>query len=357
MPHEHVATGGCEPGSRGGALARLRGSRWPIFDAHLHAVSFLQESPGLEALLGHMDRANVEKAVVTGLGVAKSWDDWDREAPDYYLASDSRCYHYADTDGILADLFLRLPPEGRARLHPLLCGFNPVDRFAVRHVERLFDRHPGLWCGIGELLLRHDDLTGLTPGETARANHRALFPVYEFAADRDLPVLVHHNVTAVSKSDHPVYLPELEEAVREFPRTHFVFAHCGMSRRVNVPFYPQMVRRLLEQYPNLTVDFSWIIFDVAICPGGVPEPGWVELAERFSERIVLGSDLVAKFERLGPELQRYDVFLERLSDTARENLCRLTAERVYGRRDTGAGRGAHVPPWPPPGWTGTDGRG
>ena len=61
--------------------------------------------------------------------------------------------------------------------------------------------------------------------------------------------------------------------MRDFPRTRFVFAHCGMSRRVNVPFYHQMVERLLEQYPNLCVDYSWIIFDVAICPDGQPERG------------------------------------------------------------------------------------
>jgi predicted TIM-barrel fold metal-dependent hydrolase len=102
--------------------------------------------------------------------------------------------------------------------------------------------------------------------------------------------LVHQNVTAVSKSDHPVYLYEMEEALREFPRTRFILAHCGMSRRVDVPFYHQMVERLLEQYPLLCVDYSWIIYDVAICPGGHPSEDWLELTERFSTRICLGSD-------------------------------------------------------------------
>jgi hypothetical protein len=40
--------------------------------------------------------------------------------------------------------------------------------------------------------------------------------------------------------------------------------------------------------------------------------------------------LVTRFERLGPELQRYDVFLDQLSETARANLCRNTAEKLYG---------------------------
>jgi hypothetical protein len=103
-----------------------------------------------------------------------------------------------------------------------------------------------------------------------------------------------------------------------------------MSRRVNVPFYYQMIDRLLAQYPNLVVDYSWIIYDVLICPEGVPSPEWLALTEKYSARICLGSDLVTRFERLGPELQRYDVFLDQLSDDARADLCWRTAERVYG---------------------------
>jgi len=33
---------------------------------------------------------------------------------------------------------------------------------------------------------------------------------------------------------------------------------------------------------------------------------------------------------MGPELQRYDVFLDQLSETARTNLCWNTAEALYG---------------------------
>jgi hypothetical protein len=99
---------------------------------------------------------------------------------------------------------------------------------------------------------------------------------------------------------------------------------------VNVPFYHRMVERLLAQYPQLVVDYSWIIFDVSICPNGVPDPDWIALTEKYSDRICLGSDLVTRFERLGPELQRYDVFLDDLSEKARENVCWKTAERVYG---------------------------
>lgn len=336
MPNDTLATWARDP-ARKGSLGPLSGSKYPLIDAHLHVVNFVQETPGGEDLIRAMDRAGIGKSVIFGLPVAKVWPEWDREAPDYYLASDSRCYYYGYTDVLVAELVRSLPVEQRSRLYPLLCGFNPTDRFALRDVQRVYDQYPDVWAGIGEVLLRHDDLTALTYGEPPRANHRALWPVYEFATERDLPVLLHQNVTAVSKSDHPVYLYELEEALRDFPRTRFVLAHCGISRRVNVPFYHQMIERLLAQYPLLVVDYSWIIFDVVICPDGKPQPQWLELTERYSDRICLGSDLVTRFERLGPELQRYDVFLDELSEQARANVCWCTAERTYGKR---AGDGA-----------------
>jgi hypothetical protein len=346
MPHEQIPTWARDPRARG-SLTPLKGSKYTMVDAHLHVVNFIQETPGGEALIHYMDQSNIGKSVIFGLPVSKQWTSWDREAPDYYLANDGPCYYYGYTDVIVAEMVRALPAAQQARLYPMICGFNPTDRYALRHVERLYAQYPDVWSGIGELLLRHDDLTAFTFGETARANHPALYPIYDFAADHDLPVLLHQNVTSVTKSDHPVYLWELEEAVSEFPQTRFVFAHCGMSRRVDVPLYHQMVERLLAQYPNLYVDYSWIVYDVVICPQGQPSPDWLALTERYSDRICLGSDLVTRFERLGPELQRYDVFLDQLCETARANVCWHTAERLYGRNKgkIKGGTARAIPQW------------
>lgn len=346
MPHEQIPTWTRTAGTPG-SLMPLRGSKYPLIDAHLHVVNFTQETPGGEALIYQMDQANVSKAVIFGLPVSKLWAAGEREAPDYYLANDAPCYYYAYTDVIVAEMVRSLPKPGQDRLYPMICGFNPVDRYALRHIERVYAQYPEVWSGIGEILLRHDDLTAFTYGETARANHPALWPVYGFAAEHDLPVLLHQNITSVTKNDHPVYLWELEEAVSEFPRTRFIFAHCGMSRRVNVPFYYQMVERLLAQYPNLYVDYSWIIYDVVICPDGKPDPAWLALTEKYSSHICLGSDLVTKFERLGPELQRYDVFLDQLSENARADLCWRTAETLYGGNK---GKGTAKPVITVPDW-------
>ena len=185
MPNEQIPTWKRDP-SKPGSLAPLRGSKYSMVDAHLHVVNFIQESPGGEALIDAMDRANVKKAAIFGLPVAKMWAEFDREPPNYYLANDARCYYYSYTDVIVAEMVRTLPKEQQQRLYPLICGFNPVDKFALRDVERMYAQYPDVWSGIGEILLRHDDLTAFTYGDAARANHKALWPIYQFASDRSI---------------------------------------------------------------------------------------------------------------------------------------------------------------------------
>ena len=78
--------------------------------------------------------------------------------------------------------------------------------------EHILEWYPDFWEGIGEILTRHDDLTALTYGEQARANHIALDPVYIFAAEHDLPVWVHSDISSVWIQE-PIYLYEMEEVV------------------------------------------------------------------------------------------------------------------------------------------------
>lgn len=158
--------------------------KYPTIDAHLHVVDFLQESDGLKALLERMDEAKVEKAVIFGVPVTKEWSEWEPEGPNYYLSDNARCYYYALTDTLVAERYLALSKMERARFIPLLCGFNPVDKYAVKHVQRTLKLYPGVFRGIGELLLRHDDLTNLLYGQPPRADHPALETVYKLAGER-----------------------------------------------------------------------------------------------------------------------------------------------------------------------------
>ncbi|MBL9174550.1 MAG: amidohydrolase family protein [Verrucomicrobiales bacterium] len=302
--------------------------RRPLIDAHVHLVDFLQGSDGLRALLGRMDDAGVEKAVAFGMPVIKKWNAFDPVEPRYYLDDNARCYYYSYTDQLVASAWESLDPMERSRFALLACGFNPTDRHAVRHLERVVgDRE--CWRGVGEVLLRHDDLTNLTLEETARANHPALQPVYGFCADRGLPILLHQNSTSVGRHDQYVYLHELEEVLDRHRELTVVWGHCGFSRRVGHDRYHEMMDRMLRTHSRLHADLSWVGFDEVICPGGVADPNWLELVRNHPDRFLLGSDLVGHFTELGPTLRRFDPFLEALGDPVADGVARGNALRLF----------------------------
>jgi hypothetical protein len=300
----------------------------PMVDAHLHAVDFLQNSEGLPRLLARMDAANVLKSVIFGLPVVKKWDACEPDRPLYYLDDDARCYYFTSTDELLAREYEALPPVGRERLAPMLCGFNPSDRNAVFQVESQLAAR-GFWKGIGEILCRHDDLTAQTLDETSRMDHPALFPVYDLAGSRGLPVLLHQNSTSVGIHERFEYLDEVKRPLSEFPGTTFVWAHCGISRRVAHKFYHKMVDELLREYANLLVDVSWVVYDQTVCSTKVPKKAWLDLMERYPGRFMVGSDLCGHFDLLGRTMARYDVLLESLSVEAGESISRGNAERIW----------------------------
>ena len=291
--------------------------RYQLADCHFHFVDFLQHTDGLDAMIAAMDRTGVQDIMVSGMPLVKIWATSEPIPPKYYLEDDGRCYWYSATDIEVAREVLKASPKERPRLHPFICGFNGTDRNAVEHVQRMLDWYPGLWQGVGEVMTRHDDLTALTYGETAHADSIALDPVYDLAAANDLPVSVHSNVSSVWKRE-PIYLPEIENAVRRHPKTRFIWCHAGISRRVDVPTIVPQIERLLNTYPNLWIDLSWVVYDQYLVKDGKASADWVALIENHPTRFMIGSDVVGHFDAYSPTLQRYYVLLDALKpDTAK----------------------------------------
>ncbi|MGR6498217.1 amidohydrolase family protein [Pseudomonas fulva] len=292
-------------------------------DAHLHYVDFFQESEGMPALLKAMDAAGIDQSMISGIPVAKKWHEDEPKRPRYYAGDDADAYWYSATDTYVAAALQPLSDEQRKRFHPFLTGFNPVDKNAVSHIERMLDLYPGLWQGIGEVFTRHDDLTALTSGETPRANNEAMTRVYHLAAERDLPVLLHSNITS-KRERNPLYLAEIEEPLRNHPHTRFIWAHAGSSMEIHrhqtqMDFLLPVLTRLIEDYPNLYVDLSWsVLKPYLLDEQDVPRKAWLALVERYPTRFMLGSDVVGRFDSLGEEMGSFRPFLDALpEDVAR----------------------------------------
>ncbi|QDE93947.1 5-oxo-L-prolinase [Myxococcus xanthus] len=310
--------------------------RYVIADAHMHYVDFLQQTDGLQVILEAMDEAGVDHSMISGMSLVKKWDATRPIKPSYYLNDDSRAYWYGLTDEIVARALLKLDEKDRRRFHPFITGVNPTDRNAVDHVQRMLEWHPDLWEGIGELFGHHDDLSALTYGETARPNHVALDSIYELAAQKDLPVALHTNITAVGLPNTTIFLDEVTDAVSRHPNTRFIWCHAGISRRIQITNYPATVAAFLEKHPNVWVDLSWVVYPDYVAPNGKPDPAWLALVERFPTRFMIGSDTVGHFQNHVATVQQYYPFLDALKpETARrvahDNFLAILPARVRER--------------------------
>lgn len=295
-------------------------------DAQLHYVNFVQETDGMDALFRALDEGNIHDVAIMGLGVAKKWEESAPKAPRYYMGDEAPVYYYSATDALLADAILELPAAQQARLHPFIAGFNPTDMNAVNHIRLMLDMHPGLWKGIGEILTRHDDLTALTKGETARANHPALMKVYELAAAENLPVILHSNITS-KRERAPIYLEELVDAVEKNPDTTFIWAHAGTSAEIHryqerVSGLHDIVSTLLAEHDNLYIDLSWTVLEPYLLDEGEPDEEWVALVKAYPGRFMIGSDLVGRFDSLASTIRSFDAFLNALPEDVADGVAR-----------------------------------
>ncbi|EKE29340.1 MAG: amidohydrolase 2 [uncultured bacterium (gcode 4)] len=314
-------------------LDKMKWSKYPMIDSHLHIVNFKQETEWLKKLLYYMDKANVKKWVIFWMPLRKMWSEHERISPEYYLDDDTACYYDSFTDGIVAEEYIKLTKDEQKRFYPLICGFNPMDMNAISHIKNMYKFYPWVFCWIWEILLRHDDLTFMTQWEPPRLNNKAMYPILEFAVEHDLPVIIHNNITSPGVSDHPKFLYELEAILRDFPKARIIFAHCGASRRVYSPYYKKMIERLLNEYPALHVDYSWVVFDEIIMRSEESVAEWVDLTEKFSDRILLWSDILWDwFHKIWFINNRFDKFLDLLTEKTRINLCINNAERLFSKK-------------------------
>jgi predicted TIM-barrel fold metal-dependent hydrolase len=309
------------------SIAPVQARDYHYSDAHLHFVDFFQESDGMGKLLKAMDAGDIDHVMISGIPVAKKWHENEPKRPRYYAGDDAPVYWYSATDVVVAAALKELDEGQRRRFHPFLSGFNPNDKNADAHIRRMLDLDPGLWQGLGEIFTRHDDVTALTQGDTPRANNEALARVYHLAAEFDLPVMLHSNITS-KRERNPLYLAELEEPLRNHPHTRFIWAHAGTSMELHrhqekLDFLLPTVTRLLDDYPNLYIDLSWTMLrPYLLKESGEPDSDWVTLIARHPTRFMLGSDVVGRFDSLGEGMSAFDPFLDALPESVARKVAR-----------------------------------
>jgi hypothetical protein len=306
----------------------MKKPKYNYIDAHLHFVNFLQKPQHLKNCLKWMDKANVSRAVISGLALHKKLpvkiDDPKYSPTDEY-------YYYSATDTMLAKDYESLNDKEKKRFFPLICGFNPTDKLAYRQIEGVIKYFPNIWHGIGEIIFRHGELTRQISGELPRINHPAMENVYRLCREKGMPILVHQNLNSQNSSPNPEALKELEETLDKNKKTCFVLAHAGTAQKIYNPNHYEVIRELLSYHENLCLDLSWKIFDKYIYRAGNLDKNWILLAQDFSERICLGSDDTENPEEIPKIMAKFDILLDALDKKAQENLSHQTAQKLYSQ--------------------------
>jgi hypothetical protein len=115
-------------------------------------------------------------------------------------------------------------------------GNEDLAQFVALHPDRfagwgsLADpRHPDAWRTVSKF--RERGLSGLKlypPTQRFLANDRTFYPIYEAAADAELPILFHFGITIGAFYDLTFASPlPLSAPVKEFPEVTFLIAHFG----------------------------------------------------------------------------------------------------------------------------------
>jgi hypothetical protein len=70
-------------------------------------------------------------------------------------------------------------------------------------------------------MYRHDDLSALTYGEIPTPNMEATNKICKVALKHNLPILIHHNISAVN-NEEPIYLFELQQMLKNNPKNKII---------------------------------------------------------------------------------------------------------------------------------------
>jgi len=339
--HEEMSARASRRSTRGDVCPPSRTlKKWKTIDCHLHMLDFLQKSSGTAAMFKAMEGCDCERAIVFGMPCCKKWCFYRPEQPLYYQDDNSPCYVYAYADQMVADAWLALDDNDRARLAPCFASFDPTDLAAIAHVKRLYYKYPNMWRGIGEIMCRHDDLTTMLLGkEIPRVNHKGLEAIYEFAIEVDIPCLVHHNADRVGDKDGDFeYIHEVKEVLKKYPKLKFVWVHAGVSRRCSEPDHHNMISKMCDEFDNLKVDISWVVWEDVICDEkGVIKQGWVDCIQKHHTKFFIGSDNVAQFfpikdttvNLLASNITKYYQLFDKLTEEAGKNVAYGNAEKQY----------------------------
>ncbi|HXV62605.1 MAG TPA: amidohydrolase family protein [Vicinamibacteria bacterium] len=320
----------------GVAPARAQ-TAYEFHDAHFHLTNYIQEGTEMSDFLKIMGD-KVGRSTIFGIPLQQQWSyaNTGDFAPVYYLQTDAPLYYYSFTDAYIAMAYRSLSTEDRARLDPMITGFNPADMYAADHIRRVLETFPGVFSGIGEFTIHKEFVSAKIAGETASLTNPALDRVLDFAGEVGLVVILHNDIDMPfpRAGQEPYLLAQMKALFARHPNTTIIWAHIGLGRIVRPHAEQAAIVEKVCTDPALShvyMDISWD--EVAKYATATPEATkrTADVINRYPDRFLFGTDEVA------PQVQEkylkvfgmYAPLFAQLSPEASEKLRKGNYERLF----------------------------
>ena len=280
-------------------------------DSHFHLTNYIQEGTDVRDFLKLMG-TKVTRSTLFGIPLQQTWAyaNSGDYAPTYYLQSDAPLYYYSFTDAFIAMAWRSLPPNDRARLDPMITGFNPADMYAAAHIRRVLKTFPGVFTGIGEFSIHKEFVSAKVAGEVASLTNPAVDSILALAGQAGLVVVFHNDMDMpfAKRGAEPVFLDQMKALLKRHPQATIIWAHMGLGRIVH-PVQASASAPPNERNPNQAVIVEEILTDPALSHVYF-DISWDEVAKyilsspevtkrsaaminKYPDRFLFGSDVVA----------------------------------------------------------------
>ena len=304
-------------------------------DAHFHLTNYVQRGITARQYF-EMVGDRVARVAMFGIPLQQKWDYFvsgDR-APDYYLLSDAALYYYSFVDAAIAMEYLSLSDSLRARVDPMITGFNPTDMFAADHIRRVLLAFPGVFSGIGEFSVHKEFVSSKVAGHTASLHNPALGRILEAVGEIGLVAIIHCDIDRVREGERPVHYDDLLRLFAAHPGASVIWAHTGLGRFVRpAEQHLALLDALLSDaaYDHVALDISWDEVARYVVRDTEATAAWATLIEKHPTRFLFGTDSVAplNWDAYARTHAVYQPLWERLDPRTRAHVERLNYERVF----------------------------
>lgn len=311
-------------------------SQLPLFnDVHFHLSNYVQQGITVQRYFEIVGR-RVGRVAMFGIPLQQKWDYFvsGERAPDYYLLSDAALYYYSFVDAAIAIEYVSLSDALKARVDPMITGFNPTDMYASDHIRRVLLTFPGVFSGIGEFSVHKEFVSSKVAGHTASLHNPALDRILATVAEIGLVAILHCDVDRVREGEHPVHYDDLLKLLEAHPNATVIWAHTGLGRFVAPSkHHVTLLNDMLDnsRYDHVMLDISWDEVAEYVVQDHNTMNGWISLLEKHPSRFLFGTDSVAPkdWDGYAKTHEIYEPLWKRLSVGTRAQVKRLNYERLF----------------------------